>query len=184
MQVISGDPQPAGQTINGVRYAGYLALVSALYVVAARIGFAASAVHPVVSSAWPPSGIAFAVLLLLGTRFWPAIAIGAFIVNLTGGIPPLGALSIAVGNTLEAVVGVWLLTRLARFRPSLDRLRDVLALVLLGATASTAISATIGTIVLTLTGGAVGRPTQTIWLAWSSGDSIGILILTPLILAW
>ena len=184
MQVISGDPQPAGQTINGVRYAGYLALVSALYVVAARIGFAASAVHPVVSSAWPPSGIAFAVLLLLGTRFWPAIAIGAFIVNLTGGIPPLGALSIAVGNTLEAVVGVWLLTRVARFRPSIDRLRDVLALVLLGATASTAISATIGTIVLTLTGGAVGRPTQTIWLAWSSGDSIGILILTPLILAW
>jgi len=184
MQVISGDPQPTRQPINGVRYAGYLALLSAVYFVAAKIGFAAAAVHPVVSSAWPPSGIAFAVLLLLGTRFWPAIAIGAFMVNLTGGIPPLGALSMAVGNTLEAVVGVWLLTRFARFRPSLDRLRDVLALVLLGATASTAISATMGTIVLALTGGAAGRPTQTIWLAWSSGDSIGILILTPLILAW
>src|SRR6266550_5619216 len=184
MQVISGDPQPARQTINGVRYAGCLALVSALYVVAARVGFAAAAVHPVVSSAWPPSGIAFAVLVLLGLRFWPAIAVGAFVVNLLGGIPPVGALSIATGNTLEAFVGVWLLTRIVRFHPALDRLRDVLALVLLGATASTAISATVGTIALKVFGGAGGRPMETIWLAWASGDSIGILILTPLILVW
>ncbi len=184
MQVISGDPQPARKRINGIRFGGYLTLLAAVYFVAARIGFAAAAVHPVVSSAWPPSGIAFAMLLLLGIRFWPAIAVGAFLVNFTGGIPLLGALSIAVGNTLEAVVGVWLLERFARFRPSLDRLRDVLALVLLGATASTAISATIGTIVLKLVGGGAGRSAQTIWLAWAAGDSIGILILTPLILAW
>src|ERR1700741_5275678 len=167
MQVISGDQQPAIKTLNGVRYGGSLVLLAA-------------AVHPVVSSAWPPSGIAFAVLVLLGLRFWPAIAVGAFVVNLLGGIPPVGALSIATGNTLEAVVGVWLLTRVVRFRPTLDRLRDVLALVLL-ATASTAISATVGTIALNVFGGAGGRSTETIWLAWATGDSIGILILTPLI---
>ena len=184
MHVKSGDPPLARQTSYGVRYAGYLLLLAAVYVGAARIGFAASAVHPVVSSAWPPSGIAFAVLLLLGLRFWPAIALGAFVVNLTGGIPAEGALGIAVGNTLESVIGVWLLTRIVRFHPSLDRLRDVLAFVLLGATASTVISATIGTSMLALTGGGAGLPTHTIWLAWASGDSIGILILTPLILVW
>ena len=184
MQVISGDPQPTTKTLNGVRYAGSLVLLAAVYAVAARIGFAAAAAHPVVSSAWPPSGIAFAVLLLLGMRFWPSIAIGAFLVNFLGGIPALGALAIATGNTLEAVVGVWLLTQIVRFHPALDRLRDVLALVLLGATASTAISATVGTIVLKIVGGAAGRSTETIWLAWASGDSIGILILTPLILVW
>src|SRR6185437_12382652 len=101
----SGDPQLARKTSYGVPFAGYLLLLAAVYVGAARIGFAASAVHPVVSSAWPPSGIAFAVLLLLGLRFWPAIALGAFVVNLTGGIPALGALGIAVGNTLESVIG-------------------------------------------------------------------------------
>ncbi|HYS70419.1 MAG TPA: MASE1 domain-containing protein, partial [Gemmatimonadaceae bacterium] len=184
MQVISGNPQPATHTLNGARYAGCLVLLAAVYVAAARVGFAAAAVHPVVSSAWPPSGIAFAVLVLLGLRFWPAIAVGAFVVNLLGGIPPVGALSIATGNTLEAFVGVWLLTRIVRFHPALDRLRDVLALVLLGATASTAISATVGTIALKVFGGAGGRPMETIWLAWASGDSIGILILTPLILVW
>src|SRR6266550_8738784 len=159
MQVTPGNPQPPTPTLKGVRYAGCLVLLAAAYVVAARIGFAASAVHPVVSSAWPPSGIAFAVLVLLGLRFWPAIAVGAFVVNLLGGIPPVGALSIATGNTLEAFIGVWLLTRIVRFHPALDRLRDVLALVLLGATASTAISATVGTIVLKVIGGAAERST-------------------------
>lgn len=184
MQVISGDPQPAAKTFSAARYAGGLVLLAAVYVVAARIGFAAAAVHPVVSSAWPPSGIAFALLVLLGLRFWPSIAVGAFVVNLLGGIPAVGAMAIATGNTLEAVVGVWLLTRVVRFHPALDRLRDVLALVLLGATASTIISATVGTIVLAIVGGGAGQPTQTVWLAWASGDSIGILILTPLILVW
>ena len=184
MHVTSGDPQPVTETANNARYAAAILVLAAVYFVAARIGFAASAVHPVVSSAWPPSGIAFALLLLLGLPYWPAIAIGAFVVNLSGGVPLLGALSIAAGNTLESVIGVWVLTRFFGFRPALDRLRDVVALVSLGAVASTFISATIGTIVLHFTGGGAGLPTETIWLAWSSGDSIGILILTPLILAW
>ncbi|HEX6628463.1 MAG TPA: MASE1 domain-containing protein [Gemmatimonadaceae bacterium] len=183
MQVISGDPQPAISTFGKSQYAATIVLLAAIYVVAARVGFAASAVHPVVSSAWPPSGISFAILLLLGLRYWPAIAIGAFLVNLIGGIPLLGALAIAGGNTLESVVGVWVLTRFLGFRPTLDRLRDVLALVVLGV-ASTFISATIGTVVIRFTGAGAGLPTHTIWMAWSSGDSIGILILTPLILMW
>ena len=184
MQVISGDPQPASQKLNGVRYVGTVLVIAAVYFLAAKIGFAASAVHPIVSSAWPPSGIALAVLLLLGLRFWPAITLGAFIVNVLGDISVLGAFTIAVGNTLEAVAAVWLLTRVARFHVSLDRLRDVLALVLLGATVSVTISATIGSIVLGLAGASLPLSLQTAWLAWASGDSIGILIITPLILVW
>src|SRR6185436_13163560 len=131
MQVITGDPQPASQNLNGVPYVGSVLFIAAVYFVAAKIGFAASAVHPIVSSAWPPSGIALAALLLLGMRFWPAITLGAFIVNALGDISPLGAFTIAIGNTLEAVAGAWLLTKIVRFHVSLDRLRDVLALVLL-----------------------------------------------------
>jgi PAS domain S-box-containing protein len=156
--------------------------LAATYVLAGRLGFTASAVHPVVSSAWPPSGVALAALLLMGIRFWPGIALGAFIVNLTGGIAPLAAMGIAGGNTLEALTAAWLLTSFAGFRVSLERLRDVFALVVLGAIASTPVSATVGVAVLTLSGGAAGIPFWTIWTAWFSGDAIGIVLVTPLIL--
>jgi PAS domain S-box-containing protein len=160
-----------------------IALLAASYVVAGRLGFTASAIHPVVSSAWPPSGIALAALLLFGKRFWPGIALGAFVVNIIGGIAPLGAAGIATGNTLEALAGAWLLTSFAGFRPSLQRLRDVFALVL-AAIASTPVSATVGVAVLTVTGGAAGIPRGTLWLTWCSGDAIGILLVTPLVLTW
>ncbi|MDQ6690712.1 MAG: MASE1 domain-containing protein [Gemmatimonadota bacterium] len=172
---------------NRLHYVATVLLLAAIYVVGGRLGFTASAVHPVVSSAWPPSGIALAALLLMGRRYWPAITLGAFVVNLTGGIVPIAAASIAVGNTLEAVVAVWLLTSFAGFRASseaLRRLRNVLALAVLGAFVSTAVSATIGVSVLTLYGGAPAISYGTAWLAWWTGDAIGILLVTPLILAW
>ena len=171
-------------TRNSLRYAAGFVLVAVIYVVAGRLGFTASAVHPVVSSAWPPSGIALAALLLMGFRYWPAVTLGAFVINVTGGIAPLAAATIAVGNTLEPLAGAWLLTNVAGFRPSLERLRDVLALTILGAFGSTIISATIGSIVLAFSGSAAGIPMGTIWLAWYSGDAIGILIVTTFILTW
>jgi PAS domain S-box-containing protein len=169
---------------NWVRYAVRVVLLAATYVLAGRLGFTASAIHPVVSSAWPPSGVALAALLLMGPRFWPGIALGAFFVNLTGGVPPLAATGIAVGNTLEALVATWLLTSFAGFRLPLERLRDVFALVVLAAIASTPMSATIGVTMLMLSGGAARIPLGTIWLAWFLGDAIGILLVAPLILTW
>ena len=165
-------------------YVVRVALLAASYVLVGRLGFTASAVHPVVSSAWPPSGVALAALLLMGTRLWPGIALGAFLVNITAGIPPLAAMGIAVGNTLEALVAARLLTSFAGFGPSLGRLRDVLALVVLGAVVSAPVSATIGVTALYLIGSAPAHSVSTTWLAWFSGDAIGILLVTPLILTW
>ena len=170
-------------TRNSLRYAAGFALVAVMYIIAGRLGFTASAVHPVVSSAWPPAGIALAAMLLMGFRLWPAVTLGAFLVNLTGGIALLPAAVIALGNTLEAVVAAWLLTTVIGFRPSLERLRDVFALAAVGAVCTT-ISATIGTAALILSGSAFGIAPSTVWIAWFSGDTIGILIVTSLILTW
>jgi PAS domain S-box-containing protein len=166
-----------------LRYLAGIALLAASYVVAGRLGFTASAIHPVVSSAWPPSGIALAALLLFGTRLWPGIAVGAFVVNFTAGIAPLGAAGIAVGNTLEAVIAAWLVTSFAGFRVSLERRRDVFALVL-GAVMAPPVSATIGVSVVAMLASGAGFPSGTAWLAWASGDAIGIMLVTPLILTW
>jgi two-component system cell cycle sensor histidine kinase/response regulator CckA len=172
----------ANKSDGWLSYLTRVALLAAVYFVAGRIGFMVSAIDPIVSSVWPPSGIALAALLLMGPRFWPGITIGAFILNATGTIAPLPAMVIAVGNTLEALLATWLLTSVG-FRLSLERLRDVLALVVLGGIASTPVSATVGVTVLALVRG-YGIPNWTIWTTWFSGDAIGIALVTPLILSW
>ena len=164
-------------------YGVRVALLAAAYVLAGRLGFMVSAIDPVVSSVWPPSGVALAALLLMGTRFWPGVTLGALVLYLTGTMAPLPAMVIAGGNTLEALIGAWLLTSVG-FRLSLERLRDVLAFVVLGAIASTPVSATVGVTVLALSRGAAEMPDWTIWTTWFSGDAIGIVLVTPLILTW
>src|SRR5438046_767101 len=119
---------------------GALALV---YFLSARFGLSLVAVGTVAASVWPPTGIALAVLVLYGFRLWPGIALGAFLVNWSIGVPAPAALVIAGGNTLEAIVGARLLLR-AGFQPGLQRARDVLNLAVLAACLSTVISATIG----------------------------------------
>src|SRR5947209_7558709 len=109
---------------------GVLALAG-VYFGAAKLGLSLAAVAPQVTVVWPPTGIALAAVLLFGVRTWPGIALGAFLANATALEPPLVACGIAVGNTLEALAGAWLLRRLIGFETSLGRLKDVLGLVVL-----------------------------------------------------
>src|SRR5688572_23562011 len=118
--------------------------LAALYTVTARLGLAFDAVGGFATLVWPPTGISLAALLLLGYRVWPGVLIGAAIANSLGGAPLAVALGIAIGNTLEALAGAYFLRRMAGFRPTMERVRDVIALIVLAALVSTVISATIG----------------------------------------
>ena len=169
---------------RGLPYPVEVALLAVVYFAAAKVGLVAAVAHGVVSSAWPPAGLALAALLLQGVRYWPGITIGAFLLNATSGVSLVGAAGISVGNTLEAVVGALLLQRVARFRPSLERLQDVLALVLLAAALSTAVSATIGVGSLLLTGAIPSTSFGRLWFVWWSGDAMGVLVFAPVLLTW
>jgi PAS domain S-box-containing protein len=172
----------AGRADGGL-YVFFFAALTALYVGAAKFGIGASVAHGVITPIWAPTGIALAALVLFGLRLWPAVMVGAFIANATSGasVPEAGAIS--VGNTLEAVVGAALLSRVG-FRPALDRVRDVLALVIFGAIVSTAVSATNGVTALWISGDVPGSSYWSEWLLWWSGDAMGDLIVAPLLLVW
>ena len=167
-----------------LRYPTGLAAVAIAYVGAAKLGLIAAVAQKVVSSAWPPSGVALATLLLLGLRYWPGIAVGAFLLNWTSGVPAGGAAGIALGNTLEAVCAVWLLRRLVAFRPSLDRLRDVVGLVTLAALVSTTLSATLGLASLWASSMVERAALRHLWFVWWSGDALGDVLVAPLLLTW
>jgi signal transduction histidine kinase/CheY-like chemotaxis protein len=160
------------------------ALLAALYVALARFGLGRHAINVFATLVWAPSGLSLAAILILGTRFWPAIFVGAMIANLWTGAPVLTAAAIGAGNTLEAVLGAWACHRIPDFRRSLDRVADAVGLILLAAMGSVAVSATIGVASLALSG-LVGpaRVYQT-WGAWWLGDAIGDLVVAPLLLTW
>ena len=128
-----------------------IALLAAAYYGAAKLGLSFAFETASVTAIWPPTGLALAALVLWGHRLWPGVALGAFLANSWTGIPLLATVGITTGNTLEAVVGAYLLHRVANFRPTLERVRDVLALVFLAGAVSTAISATIGVASLVVT---------------------------------
>jgi PAS domain S-box-containing protein len=156
------------------------ATLSAAYVGAAKLGLNLPVSHGVITPVWAPSGIALAALLILGLRYWPAVAVGAFVANATSDASLGVAAGITVGNTLAAVVGA-ALVRAREFHLALDRVRDVLALVVGGALASTAISATNGVTVLTIAGSRED-PYGSAWLLWWFGDAIGVLMVAPALL--
>jgi signal transduction histidine kinase len=154
------------------------------YAVVARLGLAMDAVGGLATLVWPPTGLALAGLLIFGVRDWPGVAAGALIANLWVGAPPVVAVGIALGNTLEAVVGAALLQRMRGFRRQLDELRSVVALVGLAALVSTLVSASTGTLSMVL--GHVVTPAHAAqtWQAWWIGDVIGDLVVAPLILTF
>jgi PAS domain S-box-containing protein len=150
------------------------------YIGAAKLGLNLPVSHGVITPVWAPSGIALAALLILGLRYWPAVALGAFVANATSDASLGVAAGITVGNTVAGVVGA-ALVRARGFRIALDRVRDVLALVVGGALASSAISATNGVTVLTVAD-ATEDPYGSAWLLWWFGDAIGVLMVAPALL--
>ena len=158
--------------------------LSAVYIVAARLGLMIDAVGGFATLVWPATGIALAALVVFGYRLWPGIFIGAFVANVLTGAPPLVALGIAVGNTLEAVVGTYALRRIPGFRPSLDRIQDVVGLIVLASGFSTTISSTLGVSSLYLGGVIPFAQVGVAWRAWWLGDLIGDLVFAPVLLVW
>lgn len=163
-------------------YAVKIAGLAGAYYGAAKLGLSLAFKTTSVTAVWPPTGIALAALLLWGYRLWPGVALGAFLANSWTGIPVYAVLGITLGNTLEALAGAWLLHRVAGFRPSLDRIRDVLALIVLAGGVSTTISASIGVASLLFAGEIDRGALASVWHTWWLGDMGGALVIAPTLL--
>jgi len=160
-----------------------LGLLTAVYFVAGRVGLSLAFVNASTSAVWPPTGIAIAALLMFGTRTWPAVTAGAFLVNLSTSGAIAASVAIAFGNTLEALAGAWLVSRYANGVAAFNRTPDIVRFTL-SAAGATAIAATIGVSALVATDLAAIGDARQIWSTWWLGDVVGALIVTPLILLW
>ena len=162
----------------------YIPLLAGIYYVTGKLGLALAFVNPSATPVWAPTGIALAAMLLLGYRVWPGIFAGAFLVNITTAGSVVTSVGIATGNTLEAMVGAYLVNRFAGGSQAFARPIDVFKFVGLAAVASTTVSATIGVTTLALDGYASWSAYPSIWVTWWLGDLVGTIVVTPLLVLW
>ena len=97
---------------------GKALLLGLAYYVAASLSLRMALVGGQVTPIWPPTGIALVGLLLFGRKFWPGIALGAFLVNAPIGPSLFSAGAIAVGNTLAPLIAATVLQKMASGRSS------------------------------------------------------------------
>src|SRR3989454_2433167 len=107
-----------------LRRLGLLAALAAGYFLAGKVGLEVAYVHPSATVVWPPSGLTLAAFLLLGYEVWPAILLGAFLVNITTAGSIATSAAIAAGNTLGGLVGAYLVNRFARGHRACERARS------------------------------------------------------------
>jgi integral membrane sensor domain MASE1 len=182
VSALSGMRHQATTNSGWVAYTVRLALLSLAYFATAKLGLLLATTHANVTLIWAPTGIATAALLLFGLRMAPAIALGALLANATTDATLGFVLATAAVNPCQALVCAYVLRRFD-FHDALDRSRDVLALALAGA-ASSVLSAAVGASSLCATGMASWDGFDTIMWTWWVGDSMGVLVVAPLILAW
>jgi PAS domain S-box len=164
------------------QYLAKVAAIAIVYALGSKVAVSIPGVNTLATCVWPPAGIAQAALLLFGRRVWPGIALGVFLfdtINLK--ISLISGLVAAFSACLQAFVAFTLLHKL-KFRPSLDRLIDVVNLVFCGAIVATQINCTLGTLRLCLTGLVDWSEFWQIRWNWYLGDTLGVLIFTPLLL--
>jgi len=159
--------------------------VAIVYFLGAKLGLSLAYLNVSVTPVWPPTGLAIAAVLWLGYRATPGVFLGALAANyLLTDVSLATASAISVGNTLEAVIAVYLLGRFVESRNPFNRAFDVLKFVVFAAVVSTAVAATIGNLSLCISGHEQWRDFSRLWLTWWSGDGVGALIVTPVILNW
>ncbi len=130
---------------------------------------------------WPAAGLDLVALLVFGPRFWPVL-FAAYITTISGrAVAWAPAVGMAFANSLRPLIGVWLFHTIAK-RKALGHFEEVAAITgtaILSPLASTVV----GTIILILGGTFKASQWQLVSSRWFIGDALGILILTPVLLA-
>ncbi len=162
------------------------------YCIAGRLSLYLAIPPGYASPIWPAAGIGLAAVLLLGYRACPGIFIGSLFVNLWTSYDPSSvetlyrsiaiACSIASGAALQAFFGSYLIRRFVGFPNPLEKQKDIILFLTLGAPISCLANATIGISTLVISGSIDPANFRVSWLHWWIGDAIGVLVFTPLIL--
>ncbi len=166
-------------------------LVGLCYYLAALLGISLAIPPGFATALWPPSGIALGAALIWGRSILPGIFLGSLLINLgissaSEGDRALDLIissGIATGSLLQAQLTALAIRRWVGYPGALIQDREVFRFYGLAGPLGCLINASISLGILLL----AGRITPDIlllnWLTWWLGDTIGVFIFTPMMLA-
>lgn len=168
------------------RWSWLKALLAALaYILISRVSQRYFSGTEGIAYVWPPSGFMLAMFLLFPRREWPLAALMFFLANAGANVLKGDAITTSLGfgvaNTVESLGAAFLMTRFLREPFTMTTLREVLGLLALAAIVSNAVTALVGAAVVSLS---FGEPFVKSWWVWWISDSVGMLLVTPVILSW
>jgi len=189
METQMTDTSYAGGGLSRCKTVVAMILTAVVYFAASKLSLLLAVGATNVTSVWPPSGIALAVILLRGYRMGPAVFIGAFFANVLAlkgaGLAPAyylsASITTAIGNMLEGLAGAYLIRRLTADHEPFDAVKNLFVFIVFGGLASTMISATLGVASYCSVTGEWPLFVR-LWVTWWLGDASGILIVSPLII--
>jgi signal transduction histidine kinase len=165
--------------------------VALLYYLSARMGYFFAFENTTALPAWPPAGISFALIILLGRSSWPGITIGSLVANVMAywNSPELPSQTIitissliAVGNTMEAVAGNYMVKTWIKdtypFGAARNAFRFLFVTLLM-----CVLGSGIGTLSLYFNDALQAENLLRTGFSWWVGKVVGILLFTPFILA-
>lgn len=165
-----------------------------VYLIAGKLSYFSVILPGYASAIWPASGIALAGILIYGYRIWPGVFLGAFLINalipnlsdnlLESATSLLITLVISTGITLQAALGAYLVWRFADFPKAFFKGKKVFLFFFYGAVLSALLNSTLSVAILVATGRLLLSNALSSWAVCWTGDFLGVLIFTPLVLVW
>ncbi|UCV00953.1 MASE1 domain-containing protein [Acidovorax radicis] len=132
----------------------------------------------------PTTGLALALWLQGGARLTAALLPGSALVWWLARTPPAVALSEALATAVAAALGAVLLRRQDGTDPRCGSVKAFARLLASGCGAAAGAGALVAATGLLLSGHIVSNAWAQVLLRWWLGSALGILLVTPLVLAW
>lgn len=164
------------------------------YLIASKLSYFTRIPPGYAATIWPPAGIALAAMLVYGYRIWPGVMLGTLMVNgliseVIGSITEnllsvLINLAISCGATLQALAGTYLVKRFAGYPNGLIKAKDIIRFWLTGGVLAALINSTLAVTLFVAIGTTAAADFVANWATWWLGDALGIILFTPLMLAW
>lgn len=164
----------------------FLPLVGFGYIFLAKVSLSFATMPEGIAIAWFPNGLLLAIFLLRPYTEWKWFALIIFPAEIIADIPSfsvLQAIQFACVNLGETLTSAWLMRRLAGELYSFQHTRYVLLFIVFSLALIPSISAIFGALIYH-----TQIESQTnfmaFWRIWFFGDSLGTLLITPLIVIW
>ncbi|EOQ89178.1 CHASE domain protein [Leptospira yanagawae serovar Saopaulo str. Sao Paulo = ATCC 700523] len=174
------------------RNIGVFLFVFVVYFTSGKFSLYLSSIDGYSTPVWPPAGFALGFILIFGNRIWFALFLAAYLTNTSFSDPEFSwfktfthnpqNLLISFGNSISALFGGYILKRFSDSKLNIFSVRDLLSFFLLAGPTSAIFSSIIGSLSLYHFGIIYQDFLFQTWFTWWLGDSIGIIIFTPIVI--